>query len=119
MKHAMYLSPMPPKLVAFPHVNGADTLYGQLYRNVSNDAYNAADIDGFLPHNQFKGIKALFASIAPKLTTLTFPLIPTLAELNTDLTNGTKDRIQDALFPDEPVPTPIILSSLWLMQPQS
>ena len=96
---------MPRKLLAFPPVNGANTPYDQFYRITSDDAYKAVGIDGFLPHNPFKGIKALFASIAPEMMAFPIPVIPTLVELNAGLTNWTEDKIQDALFPDEPVPS--------------
>ena len=52
-RHAMDLSPVPPEMVAFAPLDGPDTRYGQLYRGISNDAYKAAGIDGFLPHCPF------------------------------------------------------------------
>ena len=47
----MHFLPVQPKLVAFTTLDGVGLCYGQLYRNVSNDAYKVADIDRFLPHN--------------------------------------------------------------------
>ena len=54
--HAMDVSPVPPELVAFAPLNGPDTRYGQLYRGISNDAYKAAGIDGFVPHCPFNNM---------------------------------------------------------------
>ena len=51
--HAMDLPPVPLELQAFTLVDGPNNRYGQLYRNITKDAYKATGIDGFLPHWPF------------------------------------------------------------------
>ena len=54
-KHAMNISLITPELIAFATLGGIDTKYGQIYKNINDEAYKAAGIDGFLPHNPWKG----------------------------------------------------------------
>ena len=51
--HAIDLSPVPPELQASTPVDRPGNHYGQLYRNITKDAYKAAGIYGFLPHWPF------------------------------------------------------------------
>ena len=52
-RHAIGLLPVPPELQSSTPVDGPDNRYGQLYRNITKDAYKATGIDGFLPHWPF------------------------------------------------------------------
>lgn len=47
--HNRDLSPVPKELITFAPIDGPDTRYGQLNRPLSEDAYKAAGIKGFLP----------------------------------------------------------------------
>jgi hypothetical protein len=53
-KHALDLSPYPPKLVPFQPVDGADTRFGQLYKPISAHPFTEAKIKGFSPIQPYK-----------------------------------------------------------------
>ena len=53
-KHASDLSPCPVELIPFQTVNGADTLYGQLYNPISANPFKEAGIKGFAPIQPYK-----------------------------------------------------------------
>ena len=42
-------------MIACAPLDGIGTKYGQIYKNINNEAYKAAGMDGFLPHNPWKG----------------------------------------------------------------
>ena len=42
-------------MIVFAPLDGIDTKYGQIYKNINDEACKAAGIDGFLPHNPWKG----------------------------------------------------------------
>ena len=102
-KHAMHLSPMPYELVPFAPVDGVDTRYGQLHKGIDDKAYKIAGVDGFLPHDPFKGMKfptKPFKNVKFKVASAaalhhqdeaTFPRMPTLAELNEELLQDADD----------------------------
>ena len=45
-KHAMNIRPVPPEMIAFAPLDGIDTEYGQIYKNINDEAYKAAGIYG-------------------------------------------------------------------------
>ena len=75
-------------------LEGIDTKYGQIYKNINDEAYKAAGIDGLLPHNPWKGFtpsitrRLMVARYAAQFVKgdgsndQPFPEFPTLAELN-------------------------------------
>ena len=42
-------------MIAFAPLDGIDTKYGQIYKNINDGEYKAAGLDGFLPNNPWKG----------------------------------------------------------------
>ena len=36
--HAMHVSPVPPEMITFAHLDGIDTKYGQIYKNFNDEA---------------------------------------------------------------------------------
>ena len=49
--HSMHICPVPQEMIAFAPLDGIDTKYGQIYKNINYEAYKAAGIDGLFPHN--------------------------------------------------------------------
>ena len=99
-KHNIHLQPVPPELLSFAPLGGIDTRYGQLYRNINNGASKAAEIDGFLPHNPFKGIKEHATTLPTGTAQLQMPHFPSLATLNAEMIlkwslNSHNDEIPD------------------------
>ena len=96
-------------------MDGPDTRYGQLYRGITKDAFKAAGVSGFSPHNPFSGIKLdqnpKPMPVAARVAVLTagpdgtFPTMPTLAELNADLVHWHDEEINAAMYPipDDPL----------------
>ena len=81
----MHLQPIPKELRDFAPLDGTDPRFGQLYKNINNKAYEAAGIEGFLPHNPFKGIWEHATILPPRTSDLPFPDFPSLAELNAEM----------------------------------
>ena len=71
--HAMHLQPAPPELLSFAPLNGTDTRYGQLYCTINDETYKTTDIDGFLHHNPFEGIKEHATTLPTGIAQLRFP----------------------------------------------
>ena len=57
-KHAMHMSPVPPNIQAFVLLDSVDSRYGQIYCQININTYKQGGINGFLPHNLFKGFKS-------------------------------------------------------------
>jgi hypothetical protein len=53
-KHALGLSPQPPKLVPFQPVNRTDMRFGQLYKPITSNPFKEAGIKGFSPIQPYK-----------------------------------------------------------------
>ena len=112
-KHDMHISPVPQYMLEFAPLGSIDTKYGQIYKNINDEAYKAAGIDGFLPHNPWKGFtpsitrKPMVARAAAQFVKgegnndQTFPEFPTLAEINQDLSGWTEDEVMSALCLDK------------------
>ena len=113
-KHTMHLQPVLPELLSFAPLDGVDTRYGQLYRNVNDAAFKATGCDGFLPHNLFKNIKELTATLPSGTRSAPFPHFPTLAELNAEMImtwnpaspnaemlDRSEEEIEAAMLPDD------------------
>ena len=76
----MHLQPIHEELLAFAPLDGADSRFGQLYKNINVKAYEAAGIEGFLPHNPCKGIREHTTTLPPGTSGLLFPNFPSLTE---------------------------------------
>ena len=101
-RHAMDLSPVPPELQAVTPVDGPDNRYGQLYHNITKDAYKAAGIDGFLSHcsfdaEMFEPSAAAAAAVHVGSPLVSLPRTPTLADLNGELDDWSDASIKGAL----------------------
>ena len=122
-RHAMHLSPVPPELIAFSPLDGADTRYGQLWSTISDKAYKNAGINGFLPHNPFQNMKfntrPMSARAAPVFVNddRGIPTMPTLAEFNAELTEWTEDEIEAVMYPSPP-PSPTAFFSMAVLAPK-
>ena len=89
-RRASHISPVPPELVPYLPVDGADTRYGQIHRPISDEAFKNAGIKGFIPTLPFK---SLFLQLHPAQSPIVFP---TVAELNDELIewrNGEKEAL--------------------------
>ena len=53
----MYLSPLPTELIPLASLEGINTCYTEIYCNITDKAYKATGIDGFLSHDLFQGFK--------------------------------------------------------------
>ena len=81
----MHLRPIPEELLAFFPLDGTDSRFGQLYKNINDKAYEAAGIEGFLPHNPFNGIREHATTLPPGTSDFPFPNFSSLAELNAEM----------------------------------
>ena len=100
-------------MIEFAPLGGIDTKYGQIYININDEAYKSACIDGFLPHNPWKGFtpsitcKPMLARTAAHSVKgdsnndQPFPEFPTLAEINQDLSGWKEDEVMVELWPDK------------------
>ena len=52
--HASHLSPVPLEIIPFAPIDGPDHRFGQLNKPLSDEAYKAAGIEGFLPKQPWK-----------------------------------------------------------------
>ena len=108
-KHVMHISSVPQEMIVFAPLDGIDTKYGHIYKNINDEAYKASGIDRFLPHNPWKGFtpsitrKPMVARAAAQFVKgdgnndQPFPEFSTLAELNQDLSGWTKDEVMGEL----------------------
>ena len=53
----MYLSPLPTELIPLASLEGINACYAEIYCNITDKAYKATGIDGFLSHDLFQGFK--------------------------------------------------------------
>ena len=100
-------------MIAFAPLDGIGTKYGQIYKNINDEAYKAAGMDGFLPHNPWKGFtpsitrSPMVARAASQFVkrdgnnNQPLPELPTLVELNQELSGWTENEVMAALWPDE------------------
>ena len=106
-------------MIIFLPLDGIDTKYGQIYKNINDEAYKAAGIDGLFLHNPWKGFTKII-TCRPIVARATaqfvngdgnndqpLPELPTLSELNQELAGWMEDEVIAALWPDyeEAVPS--------------
>ena len=44
-KHVMHISSVPQEMIVFAPLDGIDTKYGHIYKNINDEAYKASGID--------------------------------------------------------------------------
>ena len=87
-KHTMHLQPILAEHLAFAPLNRADSRFGQFYKNINTESYEASGIKEFLPHNLFKGIRKHATTRPSETRDLPFPNFPALAEPNGEMIIG-------------------------------
>jgi hypothetical protein len=107
-KHALDLSPYPPKLVPFQPVDWADTRFGQLYKPITTHPFKEAGIKGFSPIQPYK----VAAQLALTNKCLAFHW-PSLSELNNNIAPycwESKEERQRYLNKVDIIPLPLLIT---------
>ena len=106
-KHAMHISPVTQEMIAFAPLDDIDTKYGQIYKNINDEAYKVVGKDGFLTHNQWKGFTARITCrpmVARSVSQFEkgdgknyqpFLELPTLADLNQESSGWMEDEVME------------------------
>ena len=122
--HASHLSPVPLEIIPFAPIDGPDHRFGQLNKPLSDEAYKAAGIEGFLPKQPWKRFEPQpfddstipTSDQVPDTTTNLVQFndqdlhFPSLWELNAELDTWDEvdlDALIDDTMPVAPSATPI------------